>query len=161
MRLLVYTLLRLGLVLAAAGVLYLVGLRSWVLWIAAVVVGALLSFLLLGRQREDAASVLAQYDPLREERPAFSPKVQQDADYEDAVVDAAEPGAAGGDVTAEHDPGVDAANPRSASDELPGATAGVPGEGAREESAEPGPTSAGTGRPGEDAGRPERPAEGR
>ncbi|PFG40351.1 uncharacterized protein DUF4229 [Georgenia soli] len=92
MRLLVYTLFRLGLVLAAAGLLYLLGLRSWVLWVAAVVVGALVSFLVLGRQREEAAKVLAQYDPLREERPTFSPEVEADAAYEDAIVDAAAPG---------------------------------------------------------------------
>jgi hypothetical protein len=98
MRLLVYTLLRLGLVLAAAGVLYLLGLRSWVLWIAAVIVGALLSFLVLGRQGASAAAVLAQYDPLREERPTFSPKVEADAAYEDAVVDAVEPRTAGDHV---------------------------------------------------------------
>ena len=89
MRLLVYTLFRLALVLAAAGLLYLLGLRSWVLWVAAVVVGALVSFLVLGRQREEAAKVLAQYDPLREERPTFSPQVEADAAYEDAIVDAA------------------------------------------------------------------------
>jgi len=89
MRLLVYTLFRLGLVLAAAGLLYLLGLRSWVLWVVAVVIGALVSFLVLGRQREEAARVLAQYDPLREERPTFSPEVEADAAYEDAVVDAA------------------------------------------------------------------------
>ncbi|WP_418606739.1 DUF4229 domain-containing protein [Georgenia sp. SUBG003] len=89
MRLLVYTLLRLGLVLASAGLLYLLGLRSWFLWMAAVVVGALVSFLVLRRQREEAAHVLAQFDPLREERPTFSADVEADAAYEDAVVDAA------------------------------------------------------------------------
>jgi hypothetical protein len=139
MRLLVYTLLRLGLVLASAGVLYLLGLRSWVLWIAAVVVGALLSFLLFGRQREDAASVLAQYDPLREERPTFSPKVEADAAYEDAVVDATETRTTGDDVR-------------------PGGPAVVPGEAAGAESAESGRADAGTDRPGDEAGRAERPA---
>ncbi|GAA4287183.1 DUF4229 domain-containing protein [Georgenia daeguensis] len=137
MRLLVYTMLRLGLVVAAAGVLYLLGLRSWILWIAAVVVGALLSFVLFGRQREDAASVLAQYDPLREERPTFSPKAQEDAAYEDAVVDAHAPGSAGDDVR-------------------PGGSAVVPGEAVGEESAETGPAGAGPDRPADGAGSSER-----
>jgi hypothetical protein len=139
MRLLAYTLLRLGLVLAAAGVLYLLGLRSWVLWIAAVIIGALVSFLLFGRQREDAASVLAQYDPLREERPAFSPKVEADAAYEDAVVDGTVPGTAGDGVR-------------------PGGPAVVPEDAVGEGGVAPGPSGAGTDRPGDEAGRTERPA---
>lgn len=122
MRLLVYTLLRLGLVLAAAGVLYLLGLRSWVLWIAAVIVGALLSFLVLGRQREGAAAVLAQYDPLREERPAFSPKVEADAAYEDGLVDAADVPDAG--------PVGPAAPPSGRVDDAAAEEAGRPGEAA-------------------------------
>ncbi|UNX54430.1 DUF4229 domain-containing protein [Georgenia sp. TF02-10] len=98
MRLLVYTLLRLVMILAAAGVLYLLGLRSWALWLLAVVVGAMLSFLVLRPQRDAAAEVLARHDPFREEhRPRFSDAVQGDAAHEDALVDAAErPGAEGG-----------------------------------------------------------------
>lgn len=89
-RLLVYTLLRVLLVLAAAGVLSLLGMRSWLLWVTAVVVGALLSYLLLRPQGRAAANVLAEYSPVRAERPVFSPAVEADAAYEDALVDDAE-----------------------------------------------------------------------
>ncbi len=88
MRLLVYTVLRLLIVLAAAGLLYWVGMRSWVLWITALVVGALVSFLVLGKQRDAAVQVLAERDPARRPRPRFSPTVEADAAYEDAIVDA-------------------------------------------------------------------------
>jgi hypothetical protein len=89
-RLLVYSLLRVLLVLASAGVLYLLGMRSWLLWVVAVVIGALLSYLLLRPQGRAAAEVIAQLSPLREERPTFSESAQADAAYEDALVDAAE-----------------------------------------------------------------------
>lgn len=141
MRLFVYTLLRLGLVLAAAGLLYLVGLRSWILWVAAVIVGALVSFLLLGRQRDEAAAVLAQYDPLREERPTFSPKVEADAAYEDAVVDAAE----------RRGPGDDAGSGSAVGQEAPGQPgdeAGQPGRPGGE------PDAPGKAGPADDGPRP-------
>ncbi len=94
MRLLVYSLLRVLLVLASAGVLYLLGMRSWLLWLAAVVVGALLSYLVLRNQGRAAAEVIAQLSPLREERPKFSDGVEADAAYEDGLVDAADHGVA-------------------------------------------------------------------
>ena len=90
MRLLVYTLLRVLLVLASAGVLYLLGMRSWLLWLAAIVIGALLSYLLLRTQGRAAAEVISQLSPLREERPKFSEGVEADAAYEDGLVDEAE-----------------------------------------------------------------------
>jgi hypothetical protein len=164
MRLLVYTLLRLGLVLAAAGVLYLLGLRSWILWIAAVLVGALLSFLVLGRQGRDAAAVLAQYDPLRAERPTFSPAVEADAAYEDAVVDSAGPGRAGGDVrTGGAAVGKDETDAAVGKDETDAAV------GKDETDAEnTGPAAGGTGpqpsgpeRPHDEAGGAQRPTTGR
>ncbi|GAA4418317.1 hypothetical protein GCM10023169_07750 [Georgenia halophila] len=88
-RLLFYTVLRVAIVLACAGVLYLLGMRAWLLWVTAIVVGALVSFLVLRRQHAGAAEVLAEYDPLREKRPVFSDEVEADAAYEDAAVDAA------------------------------------------------------------------------
>ncbi|MFC7407015.1 DUF4229 domain-containing protein [Georgenia alba] len=88
MRLALYTLLRVGIVLACAGILYLLGMRSWLLWAVAIVLGALVSFLALRRQHAGAAEVLAQYDPLRSERPTFSDDVEEDAAYEDAALDA-------------------------------------------------------------------------
>ena len=96
MRLLVYTVLRLVIVLAAAGALYLLGMRSWLLWVIAIVVGALVSYLVLRPQGRAAAEVIAEYSPLRQERPKFSPTVEADAAYEDAAVDE-RPGAADAD----------------------------------------------------------------
>ncbi len=93
MRLLVYSLLRVLLVLASAGVLYLLGMRSWLLWLTAVVVGALLSYLLLRNQGHAAAEAISQLSPLREERPKFSERVEEDAAYEDGLVDDAGHGA--------------------------------------------------------------------
>ncbi len=87
MRLLVYTALRLVMVLAAAGVLYVLGMRSWLLWVTAIVLGALVSFLVLKPQGQAAAQVISEYSPLREQRPTFSPRVEQDAAYEDALLD--------------------------------------------------------------------------
>lgn len=54
-----YTLARLGLMAATAGVLYLVGLRSWLLAFAALVVSLPLSWLVLRRQRQALGSYLA------------------------------------------------------------------------------------------------------
>jgi hypothetical protein len=86
-RLLVYTLLRVLLVLAAAGLLHLAGMRSWALWTTAVVVGALASYVVLGRQRAAAARQLAEHDPTRR------PRRRRDADaaHEDAMLDGARP----------------------------------------------------------------------
>jgi hypothetical protein len=118
-RLLVYSLLRVLLVLVSAGVLYLLGMRSWLLWLAAVIIGALLSYLLLRTQGRAAAEVISQLSPLREERPKFSEQVEADAAYEDGLVDEAEHGAAPA-TTAPGEPG-DSAAPAA-----PGDPAGVP-----------------------------------
>ncbi|WP_341360236.1 DUF4229 domain-containing protein [Georgenia sp. M64] len=91
MRLVVYSLLRLLMVLAAAGVLYLVGLRSWALWAAAIVVAALVSYVVLGRQRAAAAAVLAAHDPTRGATDRLARAGDADAAYEDAVLDADPP----------------------------------------------------------------------
>lgn len=88
MRLVVYSLLRLLMVLAAAGVLYVVGLRSWALWAAAIVIGALVSYVVLGRQRAAAAAVLAAHDPTRGATDRLARAGDADAAYEDAVLDA-------------------------------------------------------------------------
>lgn len=88
MPLLVYTLLRILLVVVAGGVLYLLGLRGLLLVVLAVVVGALLSYLLLKGPRERAAGTL-QTMAEREPRAA---RADGDALAEDAAVDAsAEP----------------------------------------------------------------------
>lgn len=91
MRLIVYTLLRVLMVLAAGGLLYLAGLRSWGLWTAAIVVGALVSYVVLGRQRAAAAAVLAEHDPTRRATDRLARAGDVDAAYEDAVLDADPP----------------------------------------------------------------------
>lgn len=88
MALLVYTLLRMLLVVAAGGVLYLAGMRGLLLVVMAVVVGAMLSYLLLKGPRERAAGTL---QGLAERRPERE-RADADAQAEDAVLDAsAEP----------------------------------------------------------------------
>lgn len=89
MPLLVYTLLRVLLVVAAGGLLYLLGLRGLLLVVVAVVLGALLSYLLLGRHRNRAVETLqtmAEREP-REVSP------DADARAEDAEIEAGAEGA--------------------------------------------------------------------
>lgn len=59
MALIRYSLIRLVLLLAAAAVLYLVGLRGALLWIVAVVVAGLVAFIVLPRFHDRAAADLA------------------------------------------------------------------------------------------------------
>lgn len=54
-----YSLIRLALLLAAAAILYLVGLRGALLWIVAVVVAGLVAFIVLPRFHDKAAADLA------------------------------------------------------------------------------------------------------
>lgn len=54
-----YSLIRLALLLAAAAILYLVGLRGALLWIVAVVVAGLVAFIVLPRFHDRAAADLA------------------------------------------------------------------------------------------------------
>lgn len=123
MRLLRYTLFRVVIVLAAAGLLYLVGLRSWLLWVAALVVGAMVSFLVLKDERLAAAQVLAEYDPLRRDRPSFSAAAEGDADYEDGLVDAAGAARAPGERPSDGAPAAAADDePRAAGGDQPSAS---------------------------------------
>lgn len=55
-----FSLLRLGLLAVSLGVLWLVGLRSWLLVVVATVVALALSYLFLARQRDAAARYLAE-----------------------------------------------------------------------------------------------------
>ncbi len=59
--LLIYTVLRLLLVVAAGALLYLLGMRGVLLVVVAVIVGALLSFLLLKGPRDRAAGTLKAF----------------------------------------------------------------------------------------------------
>lgn len=81
-----YTALRLGLLAAAAVVLYLLGMRGWLLVLVAALVGWGLSYLLLARQRDAAARSLAARDARR--RAARG--TDEDTLAEDAEADAAD-----------------------------------------------------------------------
>lgn len=81
--LLVYTLLRVLLVVVAGGLLYLLGMRGLLLVVVAVVVGALLSYVLLKGQREQAAGTLQGYA----EREPRAPRPDADSLAEDADLD--------------------------------------------------------------------------
>lgn len=83
MPLLVYTLLRLLLIVLAAGVLYLLGLRDLLLVVVAVVVGALLSYLLLSGPRRRAVQRLQQFA----EAEPKQPRPDADALAEDAAIE--------------------------------------------------------------------------
>ena len=74
-----YSLLRLGLVLASMGLLWLIGVRHWILLVAfGVVIGAALSYLLLRRQRDATAAYLQHRVESRKES-------REDEDVEDAL----------------------------------------------------------------------------
>ncbi|MCP2263691.1 Protein of unknown function (DUF4229) [Promicromonospora thailandica] len=81
----IYTLLRLALFGAALGVLYLAGLRGWLLPVVAVVVALTLSYLTLTRPRDAATRWMAE----RAERRAAerAARVDVDAAHEDARLD--------------------------------------------------------------------------
>lgn len=85
MPLVLYTALRLLLFVVVLGVGYLVGLRYWLLVVVAAVVALAVSYLALRRQRDAAAVWLAQRAERR--RTAVAREVDEDAAYEDAVVD--------------------------------------------------------------------------
>ena len=88
MALLVYTLLRVLLVVAAGGLLYLLGLRGLLLVVMAVVVGALLSYVLLKGPRAQAAGTLQGFA----EREPRAAQPNADSLAEDADLDASAEG---------------------------------------------------------------------
>jgi membrane protein implicated in regulation of membrane protease activity len=59
MALLKYTLLRLALLAATAGVLYLVNVRGWVLLFAAFLISGIISIFVLNRARNDVSTSIA------------------------------------------------------------------------------------------------------
>jgi hypothetical protein len=85
--LLIYTLLRLALFGAALGLLYLVGLRGWLLPTVAVVVALALSYLTLAGPRDAATRWIASRADRHAARRAVSPRADADAAHEDAQVD--------------------------------------------------------------------------
>ncbi|QDB80307.1 DUF4229 domain-containing protein [Georgenia wutianyii] len=80
-----YTLLRLVVLAAVLGVLWLVGMRGWLLLAVAFLVAALVSFLVLPRQANDAAAVIARRRGGR--TGAMDAAIAQDAAEEDALLD--------------------------------------------------------------------------
>lgn len=88
----VYSLLRAALFLAATGLLWWVGMRSWLAPVLAAVVAWGLSYVLLARQRDAAALHLAHRAEQRRARGGLGTRAHQDAAAEDA---AAEDAAAG------------------------------------------------------------------
>ncbi|MDR7382706.1 DUF4229 domain-containing protein [Promicromonospora iranensis] len=87
MPLLIYSLLRLALFGAALGLLYVVGLRGWLLPIVAVVVALALSYLTLTKPRDAATRWIAARADRRAAERAVFPNVDADAAHEDAQVD--------------------------------------------------------------------------
>ncbi|WP_369370913.1 DUF4229 domain-containing protein [Promicromonospora sp. Populi] len=87
MPLVIYTLLRVALFGAALGLLYLVGLRGWLLPLVAVVVALAVSYLTLRKPRDAATAWMAGRVERRAAARAAAPKVDADAAHEDAQVD--------------------------------------------------------------------------
>ena len=83
----VYSLLRAALFLAATGLLWVAGMRSWLAPLLAAVIAWGLSYVLLPRQRDAAALHLAQRAQERRDRGGLGARARQDADAEDAAAD--------------------------------------------------------------------------
>lgn len=80
----IYTVLRLLLFAAALGVGYLVGLRSWLLLLVAVVVAFAVSYLVLAKQKDAAARWLAERaERRRAGREGMGRIIDEDAAAED------------------------------------------------------------------------------
>lgn len=86
MPLVVFSALRVGLLLVAVALLWLVGMRDWLLVVVAAVIAWAVSYAVLGRQRDAAALWLADRTARRARsgRPAGR---DRDADAEDAEAD--------------------------------------------------------------------------
>lgn len=94
-----YTLLRLVLLAASFGVLYLLGLRDLPLAVGAIVVAALISYLVLPRQAGAAAGLVAKRSQARKERRSqrqsrMAELIEDDAAQEDALFEAEDGGEA-------------------------------------------------------------------
>ena len=91
MPLVVYSVLRLALFGVCLGLLWWAGLRSWLVAIVAALLAWALSYVLLNGPRDAAARQLAERAERRRDagdRPVLSRRAQEDADVEDAAVDA-------------------------------------------------------------------------
>lgn len=93
-----YLAVRVGLIVIAGGVLYLAGMRGFLLAGVAVLVGALVSYVAFASLRDAAAAELAQR---RARRPAREPAIDEDAAHEDALLEAPENAEAGAEAEPE------------------------------------------------------------
>lgn len=93
-----FSVLRLGLIVAAGGLLYLVGARGWLLVLLATVVAVPLSYLVLRRQRDGAAQWLAARAERRRAERALLAGDEDDEDAEVANLTAADARGAGEDA---------------------------------------------------------------
>ena len=91
----VYSVLRLALFGVCLGALWWVGLRSWLVVVAAAFLAWALSYVLLSGPRDAAARQLAERAERRRatgDRTVLGRRAQEDADVEDAADDAARDG---------------------------------------------------------------------
>jgi len=88
-----YTFLRLLVLAAVLGLLWIVGLRGWLLLVVALVVAALVSFLVLPRQANEAAAVIARRGGRRRKASSLDQAIAQDAAEEDALLERDDPDA--------------------------------------------------------------------
>lgn len=84
----IYTLLRLLLFVAATGLLWWVGMRSWLAPVLGVLVAWMLSYVLLGRWRARAARYMQARGEARTAAPRAT-RADEDAAVEDAADEAA------------------------------------------------------------------------
>lgn len=82
-----YTLLRLGLFVAALAVLYALGGDGWLVLLLAAVISLALSYVLLRRQREEMAEEIAERVRERHHPRVAGGGPAEDAAYEDAIVE--------------------------------------------------------------------------
>lgn len=117
MPVLVYSLLRLLLVVAAGGGLYLAGMRGLLLVVGAVLVGAGLSYVLLDRFRRASGEWLSSRG---RGRTRWEDRLASDADDEDALLGVDEPDTDGPDEQpgSDQDEGAVERTDRTATDEL-------------------------------------------
>ncbi|MBF0686523.1 MAG: DUF4229 domain-containing protein [Cellulomonas sp.] len=81
----IYSLLRAALFLAATGLLWWAGMQSWLAPVLAAVIAWGLSYVLLPRQRDAAALHLAQRGEQRRARGGLAGRAREDAEAEDAA----------------------------------------------------------------------------
>lgn len=83
MSILRYVLLRVALLAGVTLVLWVLGMESYLLVLSAVLITALLSYLLLGQEADSAARVIASKDPYKKAREAGDDDIAE----EDALLD--------------------------------------------------------------------------